>query len=245
MTPHLIDHIAFVILAVVFPIWGYFETRKRYAQIEAGRTDARMGLYRKIIVEQWLIAIALLVGWFALGRGAAALGLTTRGGTVAWIGYGLFILACATLLIQLRSYLRSPERLASMRETFGKVMLFLPHTRRELRAFDAVSVTAGICEEIIYRGFLIAYLMAVLTTPFWIAALLSCLVFGLSHNYQGPAGILRTAAVGGVLALLYGLTGSLLAPMVFHAVMDITSGRIAHAAIKPGTSESSSPQLAA
>ncbi len=245
MTPQLIDHIAFVILAVVFPIWGFFETRKRIAGIQAGRTELRMGLYRKIIVEQWLIAIVLLVGWFALGRAAAAIGLVARGGAVAWIGYGLSALAAATLLIQLRSYLRSPEQLASMRETFRKVMCILPHTRSELRAFDVVSLTAGICEEIIFRGYLIAYLMAVLTTPFWIAAILSSLVFGLSHNYQGPSGILRTAAVGGVLALFYGLTGSLWAPMVVHAVMDITSGRIAHAASKQTEPERLSPELAA
>ena len=82
----------------------------------------------------------------------------------------------------------------------------------------------------IFRGYLIAYLMAVLGAPFWVAAVLSSVVFGFAHAYQGPIGIPRTAAVGGVLALLYGLTGSLWAPMVVHAVMDITSGRIAYAA---------------
>lgn len=246
MTPLLIDHVAFALLAVAFPIWDFFALRRRATLIHAGRSELRMGLYRKIIVEEWLIAIVLLAGWFLLGRGGAAIGLSVpRGGALAWTGYGLAALVSVGLVIQLRSVLRNPESLASMRNQFGSVMFFMPHTHRERRAFDAVSVTAGICEEVVFRGYLVAYLMAVLATPFWVAALLSSVLFGFAHAYQGPAGIPRTAAAGGLFALLYGLTGSLWAPIVVHAVMDITSGRIAHAACGRKAPDSSSPGLAA
>ena len=67
-------------------------------------------------------------------------------------------------------------------------------------------------------------------------------VFGFAHAYQGPAGIPRTAAVGGTFALLYGLTGSLWAPVVAHAVMDITSGRIAYAVFAEDTPNHSLPK---
>ncbi|MHC4213412.1 MAG: CPBP family intramembrane glutamic endopeptidase [Planctomycetota bacterium] len=244
MTPQLIDHIAFVFLAVAFPIWDFFAIRRRAALIRAGRTELRMGLYRRIIGEEWLMAIVLLTGWFALGRGGAALGLVPRGGALAWTGYSLSVLVIATLLIQVRSLLRNPESLPSIRDKLGKVVFLLPHTQSERRAFNAVSVTAGVCEEVFFRGYLIAYLMAVFATPFWVAALLSSVVFGFAHAYQGPLGIPRTAAAGGLLALLYGLTGSLWAPMVVHAVIDITSGRIAYAAINQEAPGSSSPELA-
>jgi len=244
MTPLLIDHIVFALLAVAFPIWDFFALRKRAALIDAGHTELRMGLYRKVIGEEWLATIVLLAGWFALGRGAAALGLVPRVGALAWTGYGLSALVIAVLLIQARSLLRNPDSLASMRHKLGTVKFLLPHTPSERRAFAAVSVTAGICEEVVYRGYLIAYLTAVLGAPFWVAALLSSVVFGFAHAYQGPLGIPRTAAVGGLLALLYGLTGSLWAPMVVHAVMDITSGRIAHAASDRKEPDSSSPMAA-
>ena len=70
MTPQLVDHIAFALLAVVFPIWGFFSIRRTARLIEAGRTEQRMGLYRWIIAEEWLMAIVVLVGWFVLGRGS-------------------------------------------------------------------------------------------------------------------------------------------------------------------------------
>ena len=209
-----------------------------------------MGLYRRVIGEEWLMAIVLLAGWFALGRGGAAIGLVPRSGALAWAGYGLTALVSAALLIQAWSALRNPKSLASVREKFGALAVILPHTLKERRTFDAVSVSAGVCEEVIFRGYLIAYLMAVLGAPFWIGAVLSSLVFGVAHVYQGPIGIPRTAAVGGLLALLYGLTGSLWAPMVVHALMDITSDRIAYAAstgitpASPGTSGAKCPSVA-
>ena len=230
MTLQVIDHIVFAFLAVVFPIWNYFSLRKWAALLGAGRTELRMGLYRRIIGEEWILAIVLLAGWFALGRGGAAIGLVPRGGALAWAGYGLAALISVVLLVQAWSVPRNPKSLASMRDRFGDLTFILPHTMKERRAFDAVSVTAGVCEEVIFRGYLIAYLTALLGAPFWVAAVLSSLVFGIAHSYQGPIGIPRTAAAGGLLALLYGLTGSLWAPIVVHAVMDITSGRIAYAA---------------
>lgn len=229
MTPMWIDHVAFGLLAVVFPIWGYFWLRKRKALILAGHDDMRIKMYRRLVVEEWVMAAVLLIGWFALGRGSAAIGLIPQSGTPAWAGYGLAALLCVVLVLQMRSVTRQPEQLEKHRKQLGGLSFILPHTAKELKAFDAVSVTAGICEEVIYRGYAIAYLTAVLGLPFWVAALLSSVVFGVAHSYQGPAGIPRTAAVGGMLALLYGLTGALWAPMVVHAVMDITSGRIAYA----------------
>ena len=230
MTPLLIDHIVFGFLVVVFPISGYFSLRRYAALIRAGRTEMRMRLYRRVIAEEWVMAIALLIGWFALGRSGAAIGLNVQGGTPAWIGYGLAVLISVVLVAQAWSVPRNPKSLAKTKKQLSSLSFILPHTLKERKAFDAVSVTAGICEEVIFRGYLITYLMAVIGTPFWIAGIVSSLVFGVAHSYQGPAGIPRTAAVGGLMALLYGLTGSLLAPMVVHAVMDITSGRLAYAA---------------
>ena len=55
-----------------------------------------------------------------------------------------------------------------MRGEFGWLSFLTPRTAPERRAFNAVSVTAGICEEVIYRGYVMAYLVALsewLTRP--------------------------------------------------------------------------------
>lgn len=45
--------------------------------------------------------------------------------------------------------------------------------------------------------------------------------FGLAHAYQGPAGVLTTGVLGGVLAAVYLQSGSLLLPMALHTVIDL------------------------
>ena len=65
-------------------------------------------------------------------------------------------------------------------------------------------ILGGFCEEIIYRGYVLKRLAAILgeTTKAWLlAAVTAAVVFGFAHNYQGPSGIMSTA----IIALLFGL----------------------------------------
>jgi len=103
------------------------------------------------------------------------------------------------------------------------VHLFMPATGEERAWWIAVSVLAGIGEEITWRGVQAALLFA-LTGNLWAAALLSSLSFGMAHIVQGW----RSSAVIVVFALafhvLVGLAGSLYVAMAVHVVYDITAG---------------------
>ena len=204
-----------------------------------------MKLYRSIIREEWIGTIVIVAIWFALGRSASELGLVPDFGAAAWAGYALTGVILRLMYWQLRSVTHHPENHEAFRKKIGSLSFITPHTKQEVRAFNLVSVTAGVCEEIIFRGFLMAYLMSWLGVPFWGAALLSSLGFGLAHMYQGPLGIPRTGFVGLGMAYLYGLTGSLWAPIVVHAVMDLFAGRMSHAAFTSETPEDTSQKLAA
>jgi membrane protease YdiL (CAAX protease family) len=91
-------------------------------------------------------------------------------------------------------------------------------------------VTAGICEEILYRGYLFWYLGHRLEPiPTLVVA---SVIFGFGHTYQGLRGVLLTTAVGAFLGLAYGVTGSLFAPMLIHALMDLHSGHLGYVAFR-------------
>ena len=62
------------------------------------------------------------------------------------------------------------------------------------------------------------------------AAVVSSLIFGFGHLYQGWSGMLKTGAVGAFLAGTYLLSGSLFVGMLIHALMDMYSGRLLHMA---------------
>jgi membrane protease YdiL (CAAX protease family) len=102
---------------------------------------------------------------------------------------------------------------------------FLPVSNTERWWFAIVSLSAGICEELLYRGFLFGFLTGRMDGGFYLgltaAWLLSSLAFGTAHLYQGLPGILSSTAAGLSLGLAAILTGGLAAPMVFHALLDL------------------------
>ncbi len=82
-------------------------------------------------------------------------------------------------------------------------------------------MTAGICEEVLYRGLLIALAVDLLGLSVLGAAILAVAIFAVAHVYQGLSGMLGTGLLGAVLAALYVTTGSLLLPIIVHALIDL------------------------
>ena len=80
---------------------------------------------------------------------------------------------------------------------FGIENSFLVQARSGPRAsasliplFLASSMSTGYCEELFFRSYLLRRLGQVGLPPKW-AAIVSALIFGLGHGYQGPVGLFR------------------------------------------------------
>ena len=99
----------------------------------------------------------------------------------------------------------------------------LPRTGPEKVVFVFLSLAAGMGEELAFRGFAIPTL-ALVTGSDWGAALISSMAFGVLHAYQGWLGILRTGAMGLLLAASFILSGSLWPAILAHAILDLVSG---------------------
>jgi membrane protease YdiL (CAAX protease family) len=227
--PNALDHALFVVLAVLFPLRaGTFGFRRLQLASVGERPRVRRSVYRQAIAIQWGLTLAALGLWVALRREWDAIGLVPR------LGWGLagvlvgMLAAGLAVLRQRRQALADDDSLALLRRRMGRLELMLPHTREELALFLKLSLTAGICEELLYRGYLIWYLSHWL--PIYPAAALASLLFGIGHLYQGWRGVLTTGFVGAFLSAVYLLTGSLYAGMVFHALMDAHSGQLMQAA---------------
>jgi hypothetical protein len=99
----------------------------------------------------------------------------------------------------------------------------LPRSLLEILIWIATSITAGICEEMVFRGYLQRQLHA-LSGSVVVAVLGQGLVFGLFHSYQGW----RNVAVISVLGVLYGALaawrGNLRINIVAHAWTDLWEG---------------------
>lgn len=235
--PGGIDHLLFLVLLVLVPLsdrWLGF--RRLAAAAEAEVPVTRAALYRNTLALLWALAAALALLWLVDRRPWADLHLALRvTGGLGGVMLGVAVIV-AVLARRNRFAPGDTAALAKLESEAGQVARMLPVTGREFGWFAALSVSAGICEEVLYRGFLIWYLgaWAVLLLPpaygFVVAAAASSLVFGLGHAYQGPRNVLVTTLVGGFLAAIVWITGSLYAAMLIHALMDLQAGHTSYAA---------------
>jgi membrane protease YdiL (CAAX protease family) len=213
----------FVMLAVLFPIraatFGY---RRLTAADEADVPRVRMWLYRQIILIQWSLVLLVALLWAVLRRPWSAIGLKPEVSPELIGVFAGLVIVVALAALQQRGRRNREEAYARVRARARHIERMLPHDERELRWFSAVGVTAGICEELLYRGYLIWYLQHWL--PLTFAVTVAVVIFGFGHFYQGARGMLLTAIVGAFLAVVYLVTGTLFASMAIHALMDLYSG---------------------
>jgi CAAX protease family protein len=149
------------LLLVVASIYEYVSFWPRFrSAVAAGRTGARTQAYWRIVMGQWLFAVTGLGIWMGHRRPWADLLLTVPRGWRLALAVTLVLAAVALLLLQLWSVARlSPDRRFSARPKLGAVTFMLPHTAAEERCFLALSLTAGFCEELLYRGYLTWFFM--------------------------------------------------------------------------------------
>lgn len=98
-----------------------------------------------------------------------------------------------------------------------------PQNTLELTLWILLSISAGICEELVFRGYLLQQFASV-GNQLWIGVLASSLLFGIAHGYEGVAGIIAITAYGAMFCVLAILRGSLRPGMMAHAWHDIFSG---------------------
>ena len=219
------DHIVVASFALALPLYARYNYPRFRERIASGVPDARAKQYRGTIVRQWALTLAALAVWLGQGRSLEALGLrlspTSRFIAAAMIGFGLF----AVWRSMLRAAVAEPEARAKVVVRLEPVRALLPSTARELSYFIALAVTAGICEEILFRGYLMAYVQPIAGVAG--AVVVSSVLFGLGHIYQGLSQAIKIIFVGFVLALFYVASDSLYISMVLHAAFDAVQGRLA------------------
>jgi len=104
-----------------------------------------------------------------------------------------------------------------------KIYLFMPGDAAEKSLWVLISAAAGIGEEITYRG-VMWVLWARLTGSLWIAALVTSIIFALSHYMQGWTSIAAIFGFSLAFHVIVWFTGSLIPAMFLHFLYDLTAG---------------------
>jgi uncharacterized protein len=98
-----------------------------------------------------------------------------------------------------------------------------PASVAEAALWIALSISAGICEEFVFRGYL-QQQFARTTGRAWIGVAASAVLFGTAHGYEGIAGMLMITVYGALFSVLAIKRGSLRAGMIAHGWHDSFTG---------------------
>ena len=128
-----------------------------------------------------------------------------------WVG-AMVVLGFAARLL----HLSGGNQLDDVRRQFG---FLVPRGTREVVLWMLLSMTAGICEEVVFRGYLQRQLAA-LTRNVWVAIVVSGLIFGSAHGYEGAGRMMLVGLYGMLFGLLANFRRSLRPGMIAHAFHD-------------------------
>jgi len=180
----------------------------------------RFGFYSASIAVLGIVALITLVSAPGLSH-PAGLRLDVPSAPRQLLGQAALLTVAGVAVAYV---FRGLSGLLGWRET-EVVRALMPASTGEKGMFALLSVTAGFAEELVFRGFLPAFLMP-LSASYLLGALPVAVVFGLLHAYQGPHGIVRTAVIGAVLAAGVAWTGSLWPSILAHAALDLLFGLV-------------------
>jgi membrane protease YdiL (CAAX protease family) len=211
----------FFVLGVILPWRGRARLKKLLAMPHVG-TIERLVLYASTIGFQWLAVAAVAWRAWAHGFTPEQLGLAIHDRTKILVASVVGAATIATLQwLNLRRMGRLPVNARGPLQAIAERIL--PRSTIELLPFLALAITAGLCEEFLYRGFALAVLTR-LGSPAWVAVLVSSILFGLAHLYQGRGGFLSTLLIGGVFGVGRIAYNSLVPVIFWHGAVDLVAG---------------------
>jgi membrane protease YdiL (CAAX protease family) len=209
-----------VLILFVFAT-SFFQSR-RMGHIENYHVTDRIALYSFTICFE-LILLAYV--WFLGIRPTSTTFKEVIGGRWSsardvWrdIGVACLFWIVVALFLALSSHILGKN--SDMNRVFQIIM---PRGPLELGVWILLSISAGFCEEFVFRGYLQKQFFA-LTGSDAAAIAVQAIVFGAAHQYQGIKGMITITIYGALFGVLAKMRNSLRPGMIQHTMQDSTAG---------------------
>jgi len=183
------------------------------AHLSSAHTHNHTRGYLLAIAIEWLMVLFV---WYGMRlRGARLRELIGSYGSVLGLSdFGvaiLFIMASNMILAILAHWLRATHNQATRN--------LLPSGPHDVWVYLLLALSAGICEEIVCRGYFYRQ-FAALTKSTWAGLMIQGAIFGAAHGYQGWKFMSILAVYGCMFGLLARWRKSLRPGMIAHALQD-------------------------
>jgi uncharacterized protein len=206
----------------MYPILDYFWMKKINNDKE--RLNKKR-MYVQIIFIQWVTVGIISWYWLMANRSFKELGFINpfekiREIPELVIGILFGVLLGITInFIVITNVKPIKEKIYKQLEA---IEFLLPENFKERMLFVLVALTAGFCEEFMFRGFMFLYLKELpFDIPLLMIAIITSMIFGIAHLYQGWKNVIVTGLIGFALARFYMYFGTIWIPIIVHIIIDL------------------------
>ena len=216
------DHLFFVLIGIVIPVLSLMRGKVEMEDVKLSIADKKK-FYLANAGVLWIGALMVFILWLLAWRPLSEMGFRIPiTDTLVIALTALFIIA---YIVETYTEVTREDN----EEEIQKSAVFLPQNYQEFFYFIILSISAGVCEEIVYRGFLVNYLMTIIDdriVAFNVAVIFPAIIFGVVHMYQGMKSVLKIGIMSLLFSTIFIFSQSLLIVIILHTAVDIISGYI-------------------
>jgi membrane protease YdiL (CAAX protease family) len=211
--------VVLVIILLIICLGGMLAQKQQAAGSGIQQHPSTAPLYLSLIVFEWLLVFFV---WRGVRKRKIRISDLVGGKWSNWRS----VLTDVVIALCFMAIWTGVEHIVNYFTGDGSSKLvdtLLPRGFAEIVIWVMLSLSAGFCEELVYRGYLQGQMLAMTGSPI-AAVIIQGVLFGISHAYQG----LKLAIMISVLGILYGILASwrrsLRPGMINHALTDILGG---------------------
>jgi len=221
--PHWVDHILAFILCIGIPL----NARQNAGALSniIFSSEQKKKFYISGSFSLLIMGAVVMTVWLLFKRPLSEIGLTQPGNIQSWWRLSL-IFVLIYLLDAFVSFLSKKEFDKTI-EDFKKRTPFLPTKKSELPEYLLLCFSAGVFEEIVYRGYLVNYCWYLFDGYNYqrsLSVLVPALVFSVAHFYQGTKAVIKIFVLSLFFGYIFIYSGSLLIVMLLHFLVNAISG---------------------
>ena len=222
MEYHILDHIIAFFLLVLLPIMS----------LRSGEMSEEIGdllppkkhIYYTNGLTLVIGALIVLTSWNISDRTWISLGWK-------WPDINIFVIVSITavMIFYLGDVLYGMISKNKIQQ-IEAMSFVVPLNKNDYKHYIFLAFAAGICEEIVFRGFLVNYLFQLENYIYYaqyIAITIPAVVFAVSHLYQGLWAVFKIFIVALLFGVIFWYSKSLLIVVILHVMVDLISGLVA------------------
>lgn len=204
------------IVGIIYPLY-IVATHKRVNENIKNNEKYRLIDYKQTLIIFWGLTILILLNSYFYTH--PELNFTPK---LSFINIIISIAVIGFAYFQYTTTRVSEDSAMVLKEKLKDIYYYLPKNDKELKWFLLLSISAGICEEIIFRLFMFEFLNE--TTHLIIAFVLTNLIFSLTHIGSGKKNLLSSFILGLLFSMIYYFTNNIWIAIILHVFIDINVG---------------------